>query len=333
MALFNRRSKKDAVPAEAAAPDERADSSVDQTPAEAPETAPSDESVPEVGISISTFGKAPAPVTRPAAEPPAPTETVPGLADNTVLKAALAALPEKPENIDVMNVMRQSLQGHAFIRVRGDARALLAEGKELPLAVSAHGEDRYMLVFSGGAALQASIRADGDTATSAVGQPMANILRNALAGPYAGLIIDHAVPQARIVLPRALIQKALEESDPDSTIKNLLSAPRHELTAFEVTDALTRVKLWVAAGKTDEAGRIGLAEARTASGERRLEVFSHPLEVLALGRGDRPLPLTGAQLGKALASDAGLTGVIVDPAGPWIQLDREQLAPVIALAG
>ena len=36
---------------------------------------------------------------------------------------------------------------------------------------------------------------------------------------------------------------------------------------------------------------------------------------------------------KALASDPGITGVVVDPAGPWIELGRTELAPVIALAG
>ncbi len=326
MALFSRRPKKDA--ASEAAPAE-------VTPPAAPEAEPvdvvPDDYVPEVGISVSTFGAGAPPVRRATAEPPRATETIPGLVDNTVLKAALDALPEKPENLDVMNIMRQALQGHLYVRVRGDARTLLAAGEPLNLAVSAIGENRFLLAFSGGAALEASIRADGDAATSAISQPAVNILRNALDGSYAGLILDHAVLGARIVLPTPLIQKALDEADPDLTLKNLLCAPRHELTALDVVDALTRVKLWVAGGSSGDGAQLGLAESRTTDGQRRLEVFSHPLEVLAMRRGDRPLPLTPQQLGKALTADAGLTGVVVDPGGPWIALTRDELAPVIAL--
>lgn len=333
MALFSRRPKKDAAPTPAAPAEPVEDASAVASVGDAlPDSVP-DEYVPEVGISVSTFGQ-PAPVKRraAAAEAPTPTETIPGLVDNAVLKAALDALPEKPENLDVMNVMRQVLQGHLYVRVRGDARSLLAAGEPLTLAVSTIGENRFLLAFSGGAALQASIRADGDSATSAISQPAVNILRNALSGPYSGMILDHAVAGSRIVLPTPLIQKALDEADPELTLKSLLSAPRHELTALDVVDALTRVKLWVAGGNSEDGARLGLAESRTTDGQRRLEVFSHPLEVLAMRRGDRPLPLTGAQLGKALTADAGLTGIVVDPGGPWIALDRVQLAPVLALA-
>ncbi len=319
MALFSRRGTPDEP-----TPDEVAVPASDEAP-----TAP-DENVPHVGISVSTFGK-PAQPARPPAEPPARTQTVPGLPDNVILKQALAALPEKPQNTDVMNVMRQALQGHLYVRVQGDAKALIAEGQNLTLAVTAIEDKRFLLAFTGGAALQDSVRIDGEAATSAVGQPAAMVFQNVVAGPYAGLFLDHATTGARIILPTELIGKAIEEGDPALTLKTLLVTERTGTTALDVADALTRVKLWVA-GNADESGRIGLAEARSADGRRRLEVFSHPLEVIALGRGDRPLPLTGAQLGKALASDPGITGVVVDPAGPWIELGRTELAPVIALA-
>ena len=70
-----------------------------------------------------------------AAEAPAATETVPGLRDNVLLREALAALPATPDAADLLDVARQLLQGHLFLRVKGDARALLAEGKDLPLGV------------------------------------------------------------------------------------------------------------------------------------------------------------------------------------------------------
>ena len=62
--------------------------------------------------------------------------------------------------------------GHLFLRVKGDARALLSEGKDLPLGVAAVGGKQFVLAYSSGAALQASVRADGETDTSAMGQPV-----------------------------------------------------------------------------------------------------------------------------------------------------------------
>lgn len=327
MALFSRRPK----PAETPAPPSAAEPAAAPTDAQSAIVLP-DEIIPQVGISVSTFGQAASapPVIRPAAEAPPRSETVPGMPDNVVLRAALAALPEKPQNLDVMNVMRQALQGHLYLRVRGDARTLVAEGKPLSLAVSTIEDKRFLLAYTGGEPLQAAVRADGDSGTSALGQPVGVVFANALAGDYAGMILDHATAGGRIVLPIELIRKALEEGDPELTLKNLLGRPRDQKTAVDVAEALSRVKLWVAAGPADENGRFGLAEARTPDGARTLEVFSHPLEVIAMRRGDRPLPLTGAQLHAAVMGDPAITGVVVDPAGPWIRLDREPLLAALA---
>ena len=77
---------------------------------------------------------------------------------------------------------------------------------------------------------------------------------------------------------------------------------------------------------------MGIAESRTANGERFVEVFSHPLEVAALGRGDRAMPFTVQQLARSLRDHPELTGVLVDTGGPWVQLRRDSLAPLLSLA-
>jgi hypothetical protein len=302
-----------------------------------------------VPISVSTFGglgatapraataapTAPAPRPRgPRAEtqvaPPA-SETVPGLRDNVLLRDALARIAEGPQSQALLDVTRQLLQGHVFLRVKGDARSLLAEGKDLPLAVATAGDRTFALIYSSGAALQASLHADGDADTSAMGQPVPSVLRHVLAGSYDGIIIDHASAPTRAVLPRELLQKVVEQSDPQLTVKTLLAGERTAATTAEVAGALARVPLWVAVGKT-EGGKPGLAEGRTADGSRYLEVYSHPLEVAVVGRGDNAAPVTGAQLARALSGDSGLDGVVVDPAGPWIRLTRAELGPVLSLA-
>jgi len=372
MALFSRRTpdpaKRDAAAEPSGAP-EQADATA-ETSAEAPVDQPA-EAVPHVGISISTFGAgresarplpdaegaasagpaasaaaapgtaapaatgaepgAPAAPRRGPATAPAPTQTVAGMPDNVVVQAALAALPAQPQSADIMNVMRQTLQGRLYARAQGDAQAQLADGKGVNLAITTYQDKRFLLVFTGGAALQASARAESAATTSVIGQDAQNLFRTAISSGYDGVYLDHATEGARLILPIALVEKALDEGEPTFAIKSLLVAERGDATPLAVAEALTRVTVW-AAGGTDPSGRVGLAEARGVDGSRRIELYSHPLEVIAMGRGDRPLPITPIQLGAMLTAETGLTGVVIDPAGPWIELDRDVLAPVLALA-
>ncbi|MBN9178583.1 MAG: SseB family protein [Microbacterium sp.] len=346
MALFSRRGTRgDSAAPVPVAPvpavaDEVADEARDAEASDAPVAPITPEAVPQVGISVSTFGKGPEsarPVTdeaaRPAEAAPAATPSVPGLPDNALVQQALRALPEDPQPAHIMNVMRQVLQGQLYVRAQGDAKELLEAGRGLNLAITTHEDKRFLLVFSGGAPVQASAQAENAGPTSALGQAAYNVLRTAIDSGYDGIYLDHANPGARLVLPIELITKAIEEGAPAPfDVKSLLAGPRTDGTAAEVADALTRVPVW-AAGRKAEDGRIGLAEARGTDGVRRLEVYSHPLEVIAMGRGDGPLRLEPEQLARAVASEPALTGVVVDPAGPWIELDRDHLASLLALAG
>ncbi|MFE5411001.1 SseB family protein [Microbacterium sp. NPDC056569] len=369
MALFSRRPKKPAEQPPTSPESSQADevaASVETDAAAATASsdpapdAPAEEAAADaagVSISVSSFGGlGVSPPSQPAvprepkageAVPPGPkprvgvrewtrtapeqTETVPGLRDNVLLRAALGRIGDAPPSQALLDVARQLLQGHVFLRVKGDARTLLAEGKGLPLAIVNAGEKTFALVYSGGAALQASVKADGDTDTSAMGQPVLTVLRHVFANSYDGIIIDPASSPSRAVMPTELLQRAVDQADPQLTVKTLLAAERTPEIDAKVAEALARVPLWVAVGKT-ESGAPGLAEGRDAEGARYLEVYSHPLEVAVMGRGDNAAPITGAQLARALRTDEGIRGLVVDPAGPWIRLGRDDLAPVLALA-
>ncbi|WP_417561656.1 SseB family protein [Microbacterium sp.] len=297
--------------------------------------------VPQVSISTTSYGgfgaNAPAtPAAAPASAPvtgeaPAPSESIPGLPDNVVLRGALAALGEDPEGHEVLNVARQLLQGNAYLRVKGNAQELVDAGAELPLAIATRDDGQYVMVYSSGEALAAAVNADGDTATSAMGQAAPAILQYVLQGNFAGIMVDHASAPASVVLPRALIERMFAEMDPSLTLKRLVTGPRTPETTAQIAQALATVPLWIAVNRASEDDDWGVAESHTDAGERILPVFSHPLEVVALGRGDRPTPFAPAQLGAALRGDEGIDGVVVDPAGPWIRIDRADLGPVIDL--
>ena len=318
--------------------------------------APAAPAAPSVSISTSSFqglgasgpGSSPAKAPEPApteqlpaapAAPPANAETVPGLRDNALVRDALAALPEKPTGAQVMGVVRQLMQGHLYLRVQGDARKTLSEGGQVTFGIAKAGDKDYMMVFSSGRALQHAVKADGDSATSAVAQPTPALIRHMLAGPFAGIIIDNYSQSDRVVVPREILQKAFDQADPELRLKNALAQPRDAETPAKLAAVLAQQPpLWVAVGevKKDDAEAeqkaFGVAEARLADGTRLLQVFSHPLEVVALGRPEKAMPLSAEKIAQMLKQHEHLGGLLVDPAGPLMTLTREELAPFIALA-
>ena len=269
-----------------------------------------------------------------SALPPEQTETVPGMKDNVLLREALTEIEAGATNDQLLGVMRQALQGHLYIRVNGDARAQISEGKALSVAVVRDSEDRqYMLAFSSAGAVRDSVQLEADpSSTSAVAQPVTSVLQQVVSGDFAGLIVDNASAPHRVVFPTELLQKTLEQADVDMTVKSILAAPREQDSAVKVGEALATTRMWVAVNDGSGGGPVGIAEAQTPDGRRFLQLFSHPLEVIALGRGDRPLPFAPEQLAKVLTSHADIAGVIVDSAGPSIVVERDALTAVLVLA-
>ncbi|MFF1540861.1 SseB family protein [Microbacterium sp. NPDC058269] len=269
-----------------------------------------------------------------SALPPEQTETVAGMKDNVLLREALTEIETGATNDQLLGVMRQALQGHLYIRVNGDARAQISEGKALSVAVVRDSEDRqFMLAFSSARAVRDSVQLEADpSATSAVAQPVTSVLQQVVSGDFAGLIVDNASAPHRVVFPTELLQKTLEQADVDMTVKSILAAPREQDSVFKVGEALATTRMWVAVNDGSGGGPVGIAEAQTTDGRRFLQLFSHPLEVIALGRGDRPLPFAPEQLAKVLTSHTDIAGVIVDSAGPSIVVERNALTPVLVLA-
>lgn len=367
MALFSRR-KKSADDVVAPASEPAAPEGTAEEQAAAP--AVTEETAPAVAISVQAFrgvgaqagpevsldeqSSAPAAPVQPAAPaqspapqaeeperrlplapalPPEQTETVPGMKDNVLLREALTEIEEGATNDQLLGVMRQALQGHLYIRVNGDARAQIAEGKPLSVAVVRDGERQFMLAFSSAAAVRDSVQLESDpAATSAVAQPVTSVLQQVVAGEFAGLIVDNASAPHRVVFPTELLQKALEQSDLEMAVKTLLASPREQDSAARVGEALSTKRMWVAVNDGSGGVPVGIAEAQTPDGKRFLQLFSHPLEVIAMGRGDRPLPFEPEQLAKVLTGHPEMAGVIIDPAGPTMLVEREALSPVLVLA-
>ncbi len=363
MALFSRRKKSDDAGSEVAASAE-----VEAAPEAEKPDAPA-ETVPQIGISVQAFrgvgaeagpevklpdpseSAAPSatpprtqtPPAAPAAPvkrslplapalPPEQTESVQGMKDNVLLRTALAELGEGATNEQLIGVLRQMLQGHLYLRVHGDARTQINEGKPLSIAVVRDGERSFMLAFSSAIAVRDSVQREKEpTATSAVAQPVTAVLQQVVSGEFSGLIIDNASAPHRAVFPVEVLERALQQADVDMTIKTLLASPREQDTAVKVGNALGKTNVWVAVNDGTGGAPVGIAEARTADGKRFLQVFTHPLEVVALGRGDKPMQFSPDRLAKVLTEHAEIAGVLVDSAGPSIIVERDALSSVLVL--
>ncbi|MGF2948788.1 SseB family protein [Microbacterium alcoholitolerans] len=265
--------------------------------------------------------------------PPKQTNSVEGLNDNVLLREALAELEEGATNEQLIGVMRQSLQGHLYLRVHGDAREQLSSGKPLSVGVVRDGDRQFMLAYSSGKALRDSVQGAEDAAsTSAIAQPVTAVYKQVVTGEFAGIIIDNSSAPHRAVFPTELLERALEQGDENMSVKTLLAAPREEQTPVKVAEALAKVRSWVAVNDGSNGQPVGIAEARAADGSRFLQVFSHPLEVVALGRKDRPMPFSPEQLAKVLSENTDIAGVLVDIAGPSIAIGRDSLSAVLVLA-
>ncbi|BDZ39111.1 SseB family protein [Microbacterium suwonense] len=297
----------------------------------ADETTPRPRAASSSGVPVTQMGGARLPLA--PALPPEQTHTVEGLNDNVLLRVALAQLEEGVTNEQLLGVMRQSLQGHLYLRVHGDAREQMAAGKPLSIGVVRDGDRSFMLAYSSGAALRASVQGEEDAAsTSAIAQPATSVYQQVVAGGFSGIIIDNSSAPHRAVFPTELLQRALEQGDADMSVKTLLAAPRDEQTPVRVAEALAKTRSWVAINDGGNGQPVGIAEARTADGRRFLQVFSHPLEVVVLGRKDKPMPFEPEQLAKVLSDHDEIAGVLVDIAGPSIAVERDDLSAVLVLA-
>lgn len=345
MALFSRR-KND--PADAVPESEVTADAVAEVVDAAPEVPV--EAVPQVNISMTAFGGlggAPTPqpqtlrpekpedVVLPLApsDPPTNLETISGLRDNGVLRDALAGLGETPTGAELLGVTRQLLQSHIYLRVRGDARAQIEAGEPLKLGIVSDGDRQFMLAYSSGRALREAFQKDNDTDTSAFAQPAQNIIKNVLSGNLDGLILDNESAPSRAVIPKDVLERAMEQAEEAFVLKGLLCEPRNEQTKDKIVEALRTARLWVAVGVANEKDgekQYGIAEAHTRDGRRLLQIFTHPLEVIALQRTEQPMPFPFEKFLAALSENSNLAGVVIDPAGPSIRLSREELEPLLA---
>lgn len=358
MALFSRGKKSnepsnDAVDAVEEGV-EQADAAVEADATDAPEAAPA----PNVNISVGSFqglgspagvlNQTPAPsqpaapaepvpveleLPRSPANPPENTQTIEGYTDNVLLRETLARVHEEASGVHLVGVLRNMLQGPLYVRVPANSQDAIKAGQPVPVGVARNeAGESYLLVFSSAKALFDSIKLLPDPQNAAgMAQPASLVLKQVVDGEYSGVVVDNDSAPHRAVFPKELIARALAEGDPEFRVKTLLTQPRSPEGVAQVALALTQTPIWVAVGQVD--GGSGIAEANMSTGKRYVQLFSHPIEVAAMGRGEQPGQLTPAKLRKVLEVADHTDGVLIDPAGPSMIIPRDLLVAAFEKAG
>lgn len=304
---------------------------------------------PQVNISTSTFAGFGSLSSAPLAPPTSTSELasddaapviaafqVPSLDNgetelgNLLLRGALERLPDEPSETDRIEVLRNIYQGHLFVPVNGDAAALMKLGKDLPLSLVNSEQGALLMLFTGMDALNKSLAASGTKQeVTAIKQPIKDVMQVLATVDVAGVLIDGGNDYSSAFFTRELLLAAFDDMDKELRLRNLaLQHPSPARTA-EVLAALADAPMWLAGQQTEPDGPWGVAENRSAEGISHLELFSHPLEVRARGRGDQPLPVELPQLLELLNQATHLSGVVIDPNGPSIELRRKDFAPLL----
>ena len=273
-------------------------------------------------------------------EPPPAVEVVPGMPDNVLLVAALQQLEHEPTPADMLGILRQSLQGNLFVRMKGDHLMQRMAGEPYELAYIDDGKHLFSTAYSSAAAVRDALLAWGsDPADNYVAQmPVRDVYRYVSAGPFAGLVLDDSSTPIPVTVPTGYIDEALDDSDLSFALKSLIAAPRDEHSEARVADALPSSWLWVAVRDENGSGDFVLADVAMPDGNHYLLLFSHPFEVLSVPwemRQDhftiaKPMQFSFEQAREVLQQNPRMTGVLVDPAGPMIAIRREVLDAVAA---
>lgn len=340
MGLFSKRNASDSTETES-------ETEAVATSDDASSNASSEESVPQVSISVSAVGASPfipgavgAAAAAPASEPEAPAEPAEpeapaaGPETNLDLGEALLGLPGEEGGRAMLHVLRQALQGKLLLSTNLDGVSAedQAAGR-IPLGVHRDEDgDIYLLAYTSGVALERM--RSGDEPLHGISVPSLWALGQARTDDYAGIILDPSAGDASAVIPKELINRMFGDGRNNDAAKQALAQPREAGAEQRIVEALAERGGFVAGrADVDENGvRTSVGVAETRMGDRRmLEVFTSPLEIAALGRGDDAYPVTAAELAGALRSDEGISGIIVNPAAPWIDLDREQLTLLLSV--
>ncbi len=253
------------------------------------------------------------------------------LVDNAPLRYAIAQFAETSEQSAYLEVVRNILHGALLLDTTGSEIAMTEDGASIAAGSTfafreGTGPDgeRALFAFTRQAEV-AKMHEDEPAAVQTLAQPAAATLAFALEHGYTWLYLDPAGPTCGVKL--ADIQFALKTERNDA-VKTALDTDGPTWKKNAVIDALALGgKLLYAVNQTPEG--VQVRTSTNPEGQSVALAFTSAAEVVVRSTADSWAAIDVSRI----VSDAlgeHFSGLVINPAGPWVELGRDDLLQVQA---
>jgi hypothetical protein len=247
------------------------------------------------------------------------------LIDNTLLRSAVAAFAASPAEQTYFDVLRSSMQGDLLLDATGSAITFADDGSAIAKGSTISFRDgtapdggRAMFAFTNQAQV-GNHHPDDRESVQTIGQSAISVLEFAVSQGYSWLYIDPAGPTCALEV--AHVQFVLRNHHNDAVKTALVRSAGAREAALDAL-ALGGSLLYAVSENAD--GSVEIATSTSPTGGPVYLAFTSAAEALARDAG---AAVANVDLPRVV-SDAltePFTGLVINPAGPWIALDHEDL--------
>lgn len=253
-----------------------------------------------------------------------------GPVENATLRAAVVAFGAAPNDSTYIEVLRCCLQGQVLFDITGSTRPVVAEdgtanfakGSVLKFASGAGADDQPAIFAFTSQAEVLRMHPDAPDDVQTLVQTAPSVLEFLVSQPYAWLYLDPAGPTCAI--SKADAQHALRGERNDAVKNALQSGDRGA-----VLDALALGGSLTLAVEGTDPERTRVRSTTGPDGSDMLLAFTSGPEVSARNSTDGYAAVAIEQVIRD-ALTAPYSGLVLNPAGPWMALDHDDLRGVLA---
>ena len=244
-----------------------------------------------------------------------------GLVDNIPLRAAVAAFAAKAEQSSYLEVVRNCFQGDLLLDSTGSEITMTEDGTSIAAGSRFHfhegkGPNGERALFAFTRQEEAQRMHPGEPATT-MGQPAGGLMEFAQAQGYGWVYIDPAGPTCGVGVP-----------DVDFVLRNARNdAVKNAIGTGKPSDALDALALGAPLMYAVIEHPDKSVEVRTSvspDGKPVRLAFTSAAEVAARSTTDAFATIDLARV-VSDALEEPFEGLVINPAGPWTALNREQL--------
>lgn len=254
------------------------------------------------------------------------------LVDNSTVREAIARFSARPAQDTYLDVLRQCLTGELLLDVTGSDFRIVDGALQQGSTIQVRGGsgpkgEKALLAFTDQEQAQ-RIHHDDPEAVQTLGQPAVGVLEMAVSQGYELLYLDPAGPTISLTLED--IRFALHGDRNDAVKAALATGDRAAVIEALAQGGILKYSAMEVEG--GEQGEIQVATTTAPDGSPARLAFTSTAEVSArdVAAGAASVPVAQA-LAEAL--EEPFTGLVLNPAGPWMFLPHDDIRALLARLG